>query len=130
MDRMRRSIRPGTIGGGGGGYRFDPATGFGHSGFTRWEDDTAVQETHHFYKGHEIAVTERLRLTHEGKVIHYTHEAKGPKGILSGTKQTSISTRLLGSSQAHQPGCNHAIADKNHGTVGLAPDGLTRYTST
>jgi len=77
---MRRFKRPGTIGGFSGSGSFNPATGYGHSGHTGWEDDTAVHESLHFFKGHEIAVTERLRLIHDGKAIRYTHEAKGPKG--------------------------------------------------
>jgi hypothetical protein len=80
MERMRHSMRPGTTGGGGGGGSFDPATGYGHSGYTRWEEKTAIHETHHLYKGHEIAVTERLWFTEDGTAIHYVHEARGPKG--------------------------------------------------
>jgi hypothetical protein len=78
-DRMRRSIRPGTMGGGGGGSNFDHATRYGHSGYSHWENQTVVHETHHFFKGHEIAVTERLRFTEDGKAIKYMHEVKGPK---------------------------------------------------
>ena len=73
-------IAPGTIGGGGGGGSFNPSTGYGHSGHTRWEDDTVVHDSYHFFKGHEIAVTERLRLAEDGKGIRYRVEAKGPKG--------------------------------------------------
>lgn len=39
-----------------------------------------VHKTHDFFKGHEIAVSERLRLTEGGSAIHYIHEARGPKG--------------------------------------------------
>jgi hypothetical protein len=80
MGRMSRSILPGTVGGGGGGGSFNARTGYGHSGHTHWEDDTVVHQAHHFFKGHEIVVSERLRFTDEGKAIHYAHEAKGPKG--------------------------------------------------
>ena len=80
MERVRRSMKPGTVGGIGGGGSFNPATGYGHSGHAGWEDDTAVHESLHFFKGHEITVTERLRLVHDGKAILYTHAAKGPKG--------------------------------------------------
>ncbi len=68
------------MGGGGGGSSFNPATGYGHSGHTHWEDQTGVHETHHFFQGHEIAVTERLWFVDDGKAIGYTHETKGPKG--------------------------------------------------
>lgn len=80
IERMRRSMRPGTVGGGGGGGSFNPATGYGHSGQSRWEDDTLVHDSHHFFKGHEIVVTERLRLADDGKGIHYSSVAKGPGG--------------------------------------------------
>jgi hypothetical protein len=80
QERMRRSSRPGTVGGIIGGGRFNPSTGYGHSGHTGWEDDTVVHETYHLFKTQEIAVTERLRLTDDGKGIHYRHQATGPKG--------------------------------------------------
>ena len=76
LEQMRRSMKPGTAGGGGGGGGFDPTTGYGHSGHTHWEDGTLVHEAYHFFKGHEIAVTERLRFTDD----HYGIEAKGPNG--------------------------------------------------
>jgi hypothetical protein len=79
MERMRRSIRPGTVGGGGGGGSLNPATGYGHYGHTRWEDDTLVQDSYHFFKGYEIAVTERLRFADDRKAIQYSLQAKGPK---------------------------------------------------
>jgi hypothetical protein len=34
----------------------------GHSGHSRIQGDTGVNETHHFNKGSELAVTERLRV--------------------------------------------------------------------
>jgi hypothetical protein len=80
MERMRRSMRPGTVGGGGGGGSFNPTTGYGLYGHTRWEDDTAVHDSYHFFKGQEIVLTERMRFTDDGKAIRYTFEAKGPKG--------------------------------------------------
>ena len=79
-EKMRRLIRPGTLGGTGGVGSVNPSTAYCHSGDTRWEDQTAVHETNHLFKGHEITVTERLRIADDGKAIHYTHEAKGPKG--------------------------------------------------
>jgi hypothetical protein len=50
------------------------------SGHTHSEDQTVVHVTHHFFKGHEIAVTERIRFTEDGTAIVYVHEVKGPKG--------------------------------------------------
>ena len=80
MERMGRSMRPGTSGGGGRGGSFDPSTGYGHSAHTRWEDDTVVHDSYHLFKGYEIAVTERLHFAEHGKAIRYTVKAKGPKG--------------------------------------------------
>jgi hypothetical protein len=80
FEKMKRSMKPGTMGGAGGGGSFNPTTGYGHSGHTRWEDNTAVHETHPFFQGHEIAVTERIRFTDDGTAILYVHEVKGPKG--------------------------------------------------
>ncbi len=80
MERFRRSIRPGMGGGGGGTSSFDPTTRYGHAGHSHWEDDTLVHQTLHFFKGHEIAVTERLRSADGEKAIRYSHEAQGPKG--------------------------------------------------
>jgi hypothetical protein len=68
MDRMRRSMQPGTMGGGGFGGTIHPG-GYGHSGHSRVEGDTAVNETHHFYKGYELEVTERLRVADNGKAL-------------------------------------------------------------
>jgi hypothetical protein len=79
MQRMRRSMRPGT-GGGGGGGGIVRSGGYGHSSHSRIEDGAAVMESYHFYKGHEIAVIQRLRCTDDNKAIHYTHEVRGPKG--------------------------------------------------
>jgi hypothetical protein len=42
MEKMRQSMRPGTVGGGGGGGSFNPTTGYGHPGHTHWEDQTVV----------------------------------------------------------------------------------------
>jgi hypothetical protein len=42
---------------------------------------TVVHETHHFFKGPEIAAMERIRLTEDGRAIHYVHETKGRRAI-------------------------------------------------
>ena len=80
FENMKRSMKPGTAAAAGGGGSFNPTAGYGHSGHARWEGQTAVHETHHSFRGHEIEVTERLRLTDDGKLIHYTFQATGPNG--------------------------------------------------
>ena len=77
IERMREKWQKRVEGGGGS---FHPVVGYGYSGRTRWEGDIVVHETYHLYKEHEIVVTERFRFTDDSQAIHYTHEAKGPKG--------------------------------------------------
>jgi len=78
MERFRRSSR---VGGRGGGYSYSGyGDGYGHCGHSRLDGDTVVIETLHFHKGHEIAVSERLRFSDDGTAILYAHEARGPKG--------------------------------------------------
>ena len=83
-ERMRRSMRPGTISGGGGGGSYSMGSGGqiqnGRFSFTRWEDKTAVVEMHNFHDGHEIMVTERLRMDDDGKRLIYSTEIVGPDG--------------------------------------------------
>lgn len=84
MERMRQSMRPGTVGGfgGGGSYRMGPGgrIEYGSQSQSYWEDDTAVVITHRFHAGHEIAIEERLRLDAATNNLIYTHEATGPDG--------------------------------------------------
>jgi hypothetical protein len=81
QDRMRRSMRPGTGGGGGGGGSYSVGSEGriqnGHFSFTRPEDKTVVVETHRFHEGHEITITERLRMGDDGT-------ESGPLRSLSG----------------------------------------------
>jgi len=83
-ERMRRSMRPGTVGGGGSGGSYWTGPGgrieYGSYGGHHWEDDTAVTVTHRFHAGHEVVIEERLRLANEGKRLIYTHEVTGPDG--------------------------------------------------
>lgn len=87
LERMRQSMRTGTMGG-GGAIGFMRPDGYGHHSYSLWEDRTAVMVSHHFYKGHEIGVTERLRFTDDGEAIRYIHEATGPKGDTRLTEMT------------------------------------------
>ena len=59
---------------------FDPTSGYWHSDHHRWEDQTAVHESRHVFRGHEIDVIERLQLADDGKSIHYRFRARGPNG--------------------------------------------------
>src|SRR5262245_19285834 len=83
-ERMLQSMRPGTISGGGGGGSYSTGSGGrienGRFSFSRWEDKTAVVETHNFQDGHEITVTERLRTGDDGKMLIYATEIVGPDG--------------------------------------------------
>ena len=51
----------------------------GRFSFGRHEDKTSVIETHHFHEGHEITITERLRMGDDGKAVIYGNEIVGPK---------------------------------------------------
>jgi len=83
-ERMLRSMRPGTVSTGSGGGIYSGGSGDriedGRFSFSRHEDKTSVIETHHFYRGHEITVTERLRMDDDGKALFYSTEIVGPKG--------------------------------------------------
>jgi len=53
---------------------------YGGFSFIRWEEKTAVVETHRFHAGHELTITERMRLADDSKALIYIHEIVGPKG--------------------------------------------------
>ena len=48
------------------------------AGFSRWDGDTYVVETHRSVRGHELTIVESLRIEEE-RVI-YKHEVTGPGG--------------------------------------------------
>ena len=81
-EHERRMRRPGTSGTGMGGGSYSGGIGDrmenGRFSFSRHEDKTSVIETHYFYEGHEITVTERLRI--DGKMLIYATEIVGPNG--------------------------------------------------
>jgi len=62
MDRMRRSMRPGTAGGAGGGGRHLMGPGgrieYGGHSYSHWEDDAVVVTTHRYHAGHELVSEE------------------------------------------------------------------------
>jgi hypothetical protein len=84
LEKMRQGIRPGSGGGGGGGGSYTLGRGgrseYGHIGYSYWEGDTVVFETHRFHAGHELEVEERLRLADGGAKLVYVHSITGPGG--------------------------------------------------
>lgn len=70
----------GVIGGFGGTSRFG-SDGYGGSATRGWEvDNTFVIESVHFFRGHELQTTERLRLSDDQQKIVLSVEAKVPNG--------------------------------------------------
>ena len=53
------------------------ATG-SRAGFSRWDGDTYVVETHRSIRGYELTIVEHLRV--EGEHLIYKHEVTGPGG--------------------------------------------------
>ncbi len=84
LERLRRGIRPGTGGGGGGGGSYNLGPGgrieYGHQGYSYWDGDTIVIETHRFHAGHELVIEERLRLADGGAKLVYVHSISRPGG--------------------------------------------------
>ncbi|RZU35757.1 hypothetical protein [Edaphobacter modestus] len=82
MDRMRRSMQPGTLGtgGGGGGHFMGPGgrIEYGHHSHSHWEDDAVVVTTHRYHAGHELVIEERMRLVDGGGGLTYSHCVTGP----------------------------------------------------
>jgi hypothetical protein len=81
-ERMLQSMRPGTTGGGGRSYSIGSGgrVGNGRFSFSHWEDKTAVVETHNFHVGHEITITERLRMGADGRTLVDATGIVGPHG--------------------------------------------------
>src|SRR4051812_15281330 len=63
-ERARQAMRPGTIGGwgGGGSRRMGPGGGieYGRRSYSHWED-SVIATTHMFHAGHELVIEERMR---------------------------------------------------------------------
>jgi hypothetical protein len=82
IENMERATRPGSGGGSGGGgiYRFGPGlrVEYRHQGYSYWDGDTVVVETHRFHAGHELEIEERLRLADSGTKLVYGHTITGP----------------------------------------------------
>ena len=86
-----RSNGGGSIGGvsssrGGGGSSGSYSIGdighvrSGHFSSSSHEGKTNIVETHHFHNGHEISITERLKMGDDSKTLNYENEIVGPGG--------------------------------------------------
>jgi hypothetical protein len=84
LERMRRRMRPGIAGSGGGTSSYKAGAGGiiedGTFSSNRMEDNSSVTEMVRIYRGHELTITHRLRLDDKGKTLIYVHEVAGPKG--------------------------------------------------
>ena len=52
----------------------------GHFSSSSLENGTMIFETRRIHKGHRITLIERLRVSDDGKTLHYSQELRGPKG--------------------------------------------------
>lgn len=81
---------PGMGGGWAGGGGRARAGGWRRSS-TRVEDGAEVFETQHFYRGHEITLTERYRMSEDGNKLTYSVEVQGPGKTLRQTVDFDLS---------------------------------------
>jgi hypothetical protein len=70
-----RRTGTGFIAGTGGGASFSP-DGHGHSSMGGWEGHTSVTVHVHFFRGHELHTTERLRLSEDSNMLVYRSGGK------------------------------------------------------
>ena len=70
--RRRMLERMGQMGVGGGWQE-------GHFSSTRMENGTMIFETRRIHKGHQITLIEKVRVSDDGKTLHYSQELLGPK---------------------------------------------------
>ena len=100
QERMHQVARPGfaMASGSGGSYTLGAGGHVrnGHHSFGYPENGAAVRETHHFYEGLEITITERMRLGENGKTLIYDNAIVGPDG----ERHTQDITFSLGRSEA------------------------------
>jgi Clp amino terminal domain, pathogenicity island component len=52
----------------------------GHFSSTSMENGTMVFETRRIHKGHQLVLIEKVRVSDDGKTLHYSQELRGPKG--------------------------------------------------
>ncbi len=81
---------PGVLGGFGGGGGHLRAGGWRRSA-TRVDDGAEVYETQHFYRGHEITLIERYRMSEDGQKLTYSLEIDGPGKTIRHTIDFDVS---------------------------------------
>jgi len=81
---------PGVMGGFGWGGGRARADGWRRSS-TRMEDGAEVFETQHFYRGHEITLIERYRISEDGRKLTYSQEINGPGKTVRHTMDFDLS---------------------------------------
>jgi ATP-dependent Clp protease ATP-binding subunit ClpC len=52
----------------------------GHFSSSSMENGTVTFKTRRVHKGHKITLIEKLRVSDDGKTLHYSQELRGPKG--------------------------------------------------
>ena len=87
--RQRMLERMGQI---GAGFVGAVAGGWQEGQFscTSVENGTMIFETRRIHKGHQIILIERVRVSEDGKILHYSQELRGPKGEHSWSKDFDI----------------------------------------
>jgi hypothetical protein len=88
--RQAEHLRPGTLTSFGGGGRFNLPLRTGSSGMSQWEGDTFVAQTYRYHLGHELLITEGVRL--DGQQLIYSHSVTGP-GDKSDTREVVFEIR-------------------------------------
>jgi hypothetical protein len=75
--RQRMLERTGRAGGGfvGGGSLQE-----GHFSSSSVENGTMIFETRRVHQGHRITLIEKVRISDDGKTLHYSQKLRGPKG--------------------------------------------------
>ena len=62
----------------------------GHFSSSSMENGTMIFETRRVHKGHHLILIERVRVSDDGKTLHYSQELRGPKGEHSWSKDFDI----------------------------------------
>ena len=76
MDMLHRTLE--RIGRGAGSFSREGDGVNGRFSASTIEDGTRVAESHTFVQGHEVRVIERMKISDDGKTLHYSIEVTGP----------------------------------------------------
>ena len=76
MLERRGQMGSGFVGAGSGGGWLQE----GHFSSSSLENGTMIFETRRIHTGHRFRLIERLRVSDDGKTVHYSQELRGPKG--------------------------------------------------